>query len=486
MISDCVPLMTAIDLLIIAVTVYGIWRCRLIIPGKRFERPRIGLLLIDLGLLALALFYAADLAIMHVLPKVTAKDEAMKVMEVLHRDLGWLVILLAVVCISIGFIELLIEFQRRETRVRRLIDANIVGVFIWGPDGRIVDANEAFLHMTGYSRNDLASKRLDWTELSATETRSVNEQRLAELRTTRVVHPYETEYVQRNRCRVPVLVGMAMFEGTPDEGVAFVLDLTDSKKTELALRESEQRLREVELELVHANRVSTIGQLSLSISHEVAQPIAGISASAAGALRWLSAEPSNIAKAKEGLGRIAKEAERAREIIDRIRSFVKKTPPRRDALAINEAILEVIALTRHEAVKNRISVETQLAEGLPFVLGDRVQLQQVVLNLIINAVEAMSGSDEGSRRLLINTDKADQKEIRIVVQDSGPGIGLENIDRVFAPFYTTKASGLGMGLSICRSIIAAHKGRLWATAAAEPRGAVFAFTLPVRCSDNQL
>jgi signal transduction histidine kinase len=153
-------------------------------------------------------------------------------------------------------------------------------------------------------------------------------------------------------------------------------------------------------------------------------------------------------------------------------------------LAINEAILEVVALTRHEAVKNRVSVETQLTEGLPPVQGDRVQLQQVILNLIINAVEAMSGSDEGTRQLLINTDKADEKEIRIVVQDSGPGIAPESIDRVFHPFYTTKSSGLGMGLSICRSIIEAHEGRLWATAA-ESKGAIFAFTLPMR-SDNPL
>jgi PAS domain S-box-containing protein len=259
MISNSVPLMTAIDLLIIGVTVYGIWRCRLISPGKRFERPRISLLLINSGLLAVALFYATDLAIMHVLPMVTAMDEAMKAMDALHRNLSWLVILFAVVSMSFGFIELLVELQRREARVRRLIDANIVGIFIWGPGGRIVDANEAFLRITGCSRDDLVSKRLGWTELTPAETRSVDEQRLAELKASGVVHPYETEYVQRNNGRVPVLVGMAMFEGTPKEGVAFVLDLTDSKKAELALRESEQRYREVELELAHANRVSAIG-----------------------------------------------------------------------------------------------------------------------------------------------------------------------------------------------------------------------------------
>ncbi|GLR90875.1 sensor histidine kinase [Bradyrhizobium iriomotense] len=484
MISNSVPLMTAVDLLIIGVTVYGIWRCRLINPGKRFERPRISLLLINSGLLAVALLYAADLAIMHVLPMVTAMDEAIKAMEALHRNLGWLVIPFAVVSISIGFIELLVELQRREARVRRLIDANIVGIFIWGPDGRIVDANEAFLRITGYVRDELISNRLGWTELTPAETHRVDEQRLAGLNASGVVHPYETEYIQRSSRRVPVLVGMAMFEGTPKEGVAFVLDLTDSKNAQLALRESEQRHREVELELAHANRVSAIGQLSLSIAHEVAQPITAAAVSAGSALRWLSAEPPNLAKAKERLGRIAKDVKRAQEIVDRIRSFVKKAPQRRDALVINEAILEVVALTQHEAAKNRVSVETQLTEGLPPVLGDRVQLQQVVLNLVINALEAMSGSDEGTRQLLIKTDKADQKEVLVVVQDSGPGMAPESIDRVFAPFYTTKPSGLGIGLSICRSIIEAHDGRLWATAA-EHRGAAFAFTLPVR-PDNSL
>src|SRR6516164_9017553 len=160
MISDSVPLMTAIDLLILAVIAYGMWRCRLLSQGKRFERARISLLLINLGLLAIALFYAADLATMHVLPVVSAMEEAM---TALHRNLNWLVILFAVICISIGFIELLVELQRRESRVRRLIDANLVGIFIWGPSGRLVEANEAFFRLTGYSRDDLFSKRLGWT-----------------------------------------------------------------------------------------------------------------------------------------------------------------------------------------------------------------------------------------------------------------------------------------------------------------------------------
>jgi len=484
MISDSVPLMTAIDLLIVAVTVYGIWRCRLINPGKRFERPRIGLLLINSGLLAVALFYAADLAIMHVLPMVTVRDEAMKAMEALHRNLSWLLILFAVISISIGFIELLVELQRRQARVRRLVDANIIRIINPDIEGQIIEANDAFLHMVGYDREDLVSGRVHMTDLTPTEWRARDARTVAELKATGTVQPFEKEYFRKDGSRVPVLIGSAAFDEQRDQGVAFVLDLTERKRAEAEARESEQRYREVQTELAHANRVATVGQLTASIAHEVKQPIGAAVAYAEAALRFLARRPPELEEVRESLEGIVATSYRAGEVIDRIRTLIKKAPPRNERLDINDAILEVVALTRHEAVKNRVSVETQLTEGLPPVQGDRVQLRQVVLNLIINAVEAMSGSDEGTRQLLINTDKADQKEIRIVVQDSGPGIAPESIDRVFHPFYTTKSSGLGIGLSICRSIIEAHEGRLWATAA-EPRGAVFAFTLPVR-PDNPL
>jgi C4-dicarboxylate-specific signal transduction histidine kinase len=319
--------------------------------------------------------------------------------------------------------------------------------------------------------------------LTPAEMRSVNEQRLAELRSTQVVHPYETEYAQRNGGRVPVLVGMAMFEGTPKEGVAFVLDLTDSKKAELALRESEQRHYEVKLELAHANRVSAIGQLSASIAHEINQPIGAAITYAYAALSWLRAQPPNWEEARQALGFIVESGARAGEVIDRIRALVKKAPPQKDKVEINEAILEVLALVRAEIAKNAVSAKTQLAEDLPPIWGDRVQLQQVMLNLFINAIEAMNGMDEGSRELLISTEKIYSDAVLVAVRDSGSGFPAESAERLFESFYTTKAGGVGMGLSICHSIIEAHEGRLWATAA-EPRGAVFAFTLPVR-PDNR-
>jgi signal transduction histidine kinase len=168
---------------------------------------------------------------------------------------------------------------------------------------------------------------------------------------------------------------------------------------------------------------------------------------------------------------------RASEVIHRICALVKKAPPRKDRLEINEAILEVIALIRSEMANNGISVRTQLAEILPVIQGDRVQMQQVFLNLLINAIEAMSGMSEGPRELLISTRDTETDGVLVAVRDSGPGIAPESVDRLFESFYTTKPTGLGMGLSICRSIIEAHQGRLWASANT-PRGAVFQFTLP--------
>jgi C4-dicarboxylate-specific signal transduction histidine kinase len=220
-----------------------------------------------------------------------------------------------------------------------------------------------------------------------------------------------------------------------------------------------------------------MGQLSASIAHEISQPIGAALSYANAASHWLAAQPPNLEEVRRDLSFIVESGVRASEVIDRIRALVKKAPPRKDRLEINEAILEVIELARNEIANNHISVRTQLAETLPAIQGDRVQLQQVILNLLINAIEAMSGMSEGPRELLISTTKTDSEGVLVAVRDSGPGLAPERVDRLFESFYTTKPGGLGMGLSICRSIIEAHHGRLWATANT-PRGAVFQFTLP--------
>src|SRR6266851_4769865 len=253
-------------------------------------------------------------------------------------------------------------------------------------------------------------------------------------------------------------------------------DVTALRTVEAEARENERRYREAQLELAHANRVATMGQLTASIAHEVNQPITAAVTYALAARRWLSAEPPNFHEADDALSLIVKEGNRAGEVVGRIRALIKKAPARKDAVAINDAILEVIALTRTEAANNSVSVWTQLAEDMPRVQGDRVQLQQVLINLIINAIEAMRDVGEEERELLIST-RNEPDGVSVEVRDSGPGFAPAALERVFEAFYTTKPGGLGLGLSICRSIIEAHNGRLWASPNV-PRGAIFRFTAP--------
>jgi PAS domain S-box-containing protein len=356
-----------------------------------------------------------------------------------------------------------------EAKVRGLVDSNIIGIFIWNLDGRIIDGNEAFLRIIGYDRGDLIAGRLNWRELTPPEWQEAADRRVAQLEASGTTQPHEKEYFRKDGTRVPVLVGAAAFEGSSGEGVGFVLDLTDRKRAERAYTE-------VQMELAHANRVAAMGQLSASIAHEISQPLGAVLSYANAASHWLAAQPPAVEEVRGALDFIVKSGVQASEVIDRIRALVKKAPPRTDKLEINEAVLEVIGLTRNEMAKNGISVRTQLAESLPAIQGDRVQLQQVILNLLINAMEAMSAMSEGPRDLLISTAKTDSEGVLVAVRDSGPGLAPESVERLFEPFYTTKPGGLGMGLSICRSIIESHHGRLWATANT-PHGAVFQFTL---------
>lgn len=244
------------------------------------------------------------------------------------------------------------------------------------------------------------------------------------------------------------------------------------------LMQASEALREAQMNLAHVNRVTTMGQLAASIAHEVNQPIAAAVTNAQVGLRWLGTQPPDLEEVRQALGRVVKEGNRASDVVGRIRALIKKAPPRKDDLDINEAILDVIALTRDEVVKNGVLVQTQLAEGLPLIQGDRVQLQQVIINLIINAVEAMSGVSEGARELLIGTGKDASGGVLVAVQDSGPGLNPESFDRLFNAFYTTKPGGLGMGLSICHSIVEAHGGRIWATPNAGS-GITVQFALPI-------
>jgi C4-dicarboxylate-specific signal transduction histidine kinase len=230
-------------------------------------------------------------------------------------------------------------------------------------------------------------------------------------------------------------------------------------------------------DFAHMNRVSMMGELTASLSHEITQPIASARNNARAAQNFLDMQPPDLGEVREALSFVVRDTDRAGHMIGRIRDHIKKAPPRKGHFDLNEAINEVIVLGRSAVIKNRVSVQTQLADGLPHVSADRVQVQQVVLNLILNAVEAMSLVKKGRRELTISTERHQAGGILVAVRDSGPGLDPSHLERVFDAFYTTKSSGMGMGLSICRSIIDAHRGRLWAEAN-EPRGAIFQFTLP--------
>jgi PAS domain S-box-containing protein len=295
-------------------------------------------------------------------------------------------------------------------------------------------------------------------------------------------------------------VGHPVFSESGDlvEVMGLGIDITERKRAERELRQKEVSLREAQSNLAHVSRLTTMGELAASIVHEVNQPIAAIVTNANAALRWLAGEVPNLNETGETIRRIIRDGKRAGEIVGRIRALAKKAPPQKDWLDLNQAIGEVIAIARSELQRHRVSLQTQLANDLPLIMGDRIQLQQVVLNLLVNAIEAMSGVSEGPRELWVSSQKvaeipdeanegkfasessagAARTHVLIAVRDSGPGLDPSALNRLFEAFYTTKPQGLGMGLLISRSIVEAHGGRLWAKAT-PPRGAIFRFTLPI-------
>jgi len=247
-----------------------------------------------------------------------------------------------------------------------------------------------------------------------------------------------------------------------------IMDITEQKR-------AEEELHKAQAELAHVTRVTTLGEMTASIAHEINQPLAAVVINAGACLRWLAAH--NLEEARQSAALIIADTHRAGEIISRIRALVKKSPPRKDWLDINETILEVTALARSEVQGNRVSLQTQLSDDVPLIVGDRIQLQQVILNLINNAIEAMSGVGDGPRELQVGSTTDESQGVRVAVRDSGPGLDPESLNHLFTAFYTTKPQGMGMGLAISRSIIENHGGRLWATANPD-KGATFQFTLP--------
>jgi signal transduction histidine kinase len=261
-----------------------------------------------------------------------------------------------------------------------------------------------------------------------------------------------------------------------DRQIDLFVDFAAQATIALESTRRERQHRHLQAELAHANRVATIGQLTASIAHELKQPLAAIVTDGSASLRWLKRQPPDIGEAEQSIERLIKEAHRASNIIDGLRDLARKTAPRTDAFDLNDAILEVVALTHGEAIKVGVTVRTQLAR-LSRIQGNRVQLQQVMLNLIVNAIQALSSLSVGERDLQISTETVEGEGVRVSVRDTGPGLSADSLERLFDPFFTTKPDGMGMGLSICRSIIEAHSGRFWAMQC-EPQGALFQFSLP--------
>jgi PAS domain S-box-containing protein len=483
-------------------------------------------------------------------------------------------------------------------KVRRLVEANVVGIVMWNLEGAITGANESFLRMVQYDRDDLTSGRVRWKDLTPPEWGDCDERAITELKSTGIFQPFEKEYFRKDGSRVPILLGGALFESSGNDGVAFVLDLTEQKRVEEALRRSEaflakaqhlgqigsfswrmatdeikwseqlyriyqfeigvpvtpelirtrvhpedvsliekmveearhgrndfewqyrlvmpdhsirylhavaqatrdqdgqleyiaavqdvtaRRLAEeardkAQAELAHVTRVTTLGTMTASIAHELNQPLAGIVTNASTCQRMLSTVPANIDGALETARRTIRDANRASEVITRLRALFSKKDTAAETLNLNEATREVIMLSSTELKRNEIAVRAELAEDLPPVTGDRVQLQQVILNLLRNAAEAMSTVHDRPRELLIRTKRDERDHVRVSVKDVGVGFEPQAADRLFERFYTTKDDGMGIGLSVSRSIIESHHGRLWAETNDGP-GATFSFSIPCR------
>jgi PAS domain S-box-containing protein len=369
------------------------------------------------------------------------------------------------------------ELRDSEQRFRTFVDHAADAFFVLDlEESTVFDVNREACESLGYTRDELIGKTASLfdVDMNRTAVESIAE-RAAGGETV-----FDTHWHRRKDGSLfPVEVHTSVLWYC---GRRFLLKMARDITDRLRAEEERQKLRELEAEIAHINRVSMMGELAASIAHEVNQPLTGIVSNGSACLRWLAGDRPDVDGVREAVRDIVRDGKRAGEVIARIRALTKRTAPPKEQLDLNDTVREVLALVGDEARRQRVVVRTQFAHDLSPVSGDRVQLQQVLLNLIMNAIEAMSGVEERPRELIITTQNIETEQVQVSVQDSGPGLDPNTAARIFEPFYTTRASGMGMGLSICRSIIQNHRGRLWASANSGP-GASFHFSLP-KCHEK--
>jgi PAS domain S-box-containing protein len=374
-------------------------------------------------------------------------------------------------------------FRRVERQARSIVDSALDAVVVMDADGVITDWNKQAEEIFGWTWSEAIGRRMSETIIPV-QHRLSHEKGLQRFFKTGegpvLNNRIEITALRRDGGEFPVeLTITALKSGNSWTFSSFVRDISERRRAEEKLRESELNLRNTQAELAHLNRVMTMGELTASIAHEVNQPLAAIVASGDSCSAWLSNDPPNLDKARAAASRMIQAATQASEIVQRLRALFKKTTSTTASVDMNAVIEDTISLVHHETERNRIFLRTELDPGVPAVSGDRIQLQQVILNLAMNGIEAISGLDTEPKRLMIRCTLSNTRELLVSVEDTGLGIEAQHADRLFAPFFTTKPGGIGMGLPICRSIIEAHGGRLWADKN-EPRGAAFHFTLPIQ------
>lgn len=380
--------------------------------------------------------------------------------------------------ISLENARLYLELAQREAKIRRLVDANIIGVFFWDFAGRILEANDAFLAIIGHDRGALTEGGLRWTDLTPADWAERDRQRFApELQANGSLHPYEKEFFRKDGSRVPVLIGAALLEEGGRQGVAFVLDLSERKRAEAEARERQRGNHEMQMRLADSNRLASIGQLTAAIVHEINQPLAAAVTNANTCVRRLEADTPNLPGAAEAARRLIRDANRASDVVSRLRAMFARKEVATEQVDLNDAAGEVVALSSAALQEAGVVVHCEFAADLPLVQADRIQLQQVMMNLVRNAADAMRGVAEGTRALAIRTRLADDGNVQLTVEDSGVGLDVKQVDKLFDAFYTTKSGGMGVGLSVSRSILERYQGRLWAEAKDGP-GASFSFAIP--------